>query len=164
MALAGLYGALPGPGADLLVEERAQAIAARNANGALVPAPGLKGNFAVKRWLAARGDAVRAPEAALRPLWICSPSACLADVRGRKVAFLKATAEIAKPCPVADVIVAQYPLRRRCRGRLITIDRFDVWRNGAHALTLTENGVQVTTARGEQGQRPWSWAPRPRTK
>jgi len=158
------WGLLPQPQADVLIEERAQAIAVRDASGELVPAPGMKGSFAVRHWLAARGDDAKTLPLLQAAIWTCSASQCLTTVNGRSLAFLKTTAEITKPCPTADVIIAQYPLRRRCKGRLLTIDRFDVWRNGAHAIGLTGPVPVVQTARGEQGQRPWTWQPRPRNK
>jgi competence protein ComEC len=149
---------------DILVEERAQMVAAVDAGNALVPLPLKRGTFAVNRWLAARGQHEKAAAAAKRPLWTCDASQCRADVKGHTVVFLRETAEVLKPCPRAEVVIAQYPLRRRCKGSLATIDRFDVWRNGAHALTFTGGGVTVETTRARQGQRPWSVTPRPRAK
>jgi competence protein ComEC len=130
----------------------------------LVPLALKSGSFAANKWLSARGQNEKMAVAAKRPLWTCDAATCKAAVRGKSVAVLKETAAVTKPCPVADVVIAQYPLRRRCRGRLVTIDRFDVWRNGAHALRFTATGVTVDTARGGQGQRPWRVSPRARAK
>ena len=160
----GLVASLQARPADLLIEERAATVAAVNEAGALVPVPEGKARFAVGRWLMARGDREKPAAAAKRPLWTCTASLCEAEVQGRRVAFLRMTAELMKPCPKADVVIAQYPLRRSCKGRLATIDRFDVWRHGAHAITFTAAGANLRTARGEQGERLWSVAPRPRKK
>lgn len=160
----GLAASLSAKPADILVEERAQTVAALNAEGALVPLAEGKARFALNRWLAARGDREKPAKAATRPLWTCTPSLCEAMVKGRHIVFLKDTAEPVKPCPKADVVIAQYPLRHRCKGTLATVDRFDVWRHGAHAITFLADGVRVETARGQQGDRLWSVAPRPRQK
>ncbi len=149
---------------DVLVEERAQTVAAVDDAGMLVPLALKKGSFAANKWLSARGQNEKAATAAKRPLWACDAAICKASVRGKSVAVLKETAVVVKPCPTADVVIAQYPLRRRCKGRLATIDRFDVWREGAHALTFTATSVTVATARAGQGQRPWRVLPRPRAK
>lgn len=150
---------------DILVEERTETVAARGADGRLVPLPEGKARYAVGRWLTARGDRDTPSTAARRPLWTCTASQCEATVQGKRVAFLKKTAEVLKPCPKgADVVIAQYPLRRSCKGTLVTVDRFDVWRRGSHAITFTGSAVVVRTARDEQGERLWSVTPRPRRK
>jgi cell division GTPase FtsZ len=43
----------------------------------------------------------------------------------------------------------------------LRIDRFDLWRSGAHAIRLTGKAPVVTTARGQQGLRPWTVVPKP---
>jgi competence protein ComEC len=35
------------------------------------------------------------------------------------------------------------------------IDRFDLWRNGAHALWLAPGGVEVRSVNQARGDRPW---------
>jgi competence protein ComEC len=148
----------------ILVEERARTVAARDADGNLVPVPGKGPRFAVGRWLSQAGQNETPAMAAKRPLWTCLPDHCKAVISGRSVAYLRATAELAKPCPAVDVLISQYPLRRRCRGKLATIDRFDVWRQGAHTVTFNNSAAVVDTARAAQGFRPWTYAPRPRAK
>ena len=41
----------------------------------------------------------------------------------------------------------------------IRIDRFDLWKNGAHALWIGGGNVVIATARGEGGERPWGVNP-----
>ena len=36
------------------------------------------------------------------------------------------------------------------------LDRFDIAKNGATALTFTENGVRMDTVASQRGMRPWS--------
>ncbi len=149
---------------DVLVEERARTVAAVDGGDMLVPLALKPGSFAANKWLSARGQNEKMTAAAKRPLWSCDAATCKATVRGKLVAVLKETAAVVKPCPAADVVIAQYPLRRRCKGRFVTIDRFDVWRNGAHALRFTATGVTVDTVRGGQGLRPWRVSPRARAR
>lgn len=147
---------------DVLVEERGRVVAVVSAEDMLVPTPGKGSRFAVSKWLQQRGQQEKPSEAARHVLWACDARFCRATVKGQVVVFLKETAEVVKPCPAADVIVAQYPLRRRCKGRLATVDRFDVWRSGAHALSFSGGAVVIRTSRGMQGVRPWTIQPRAR--
>jgi competence protein ComEC len=65
----------------------------------------------------------------------------------------------------AAVVVAAEPLRARCRGAAAAIDRFDVWRNGPHAVWLAATGARVVSDRAWRGERPWvPPVPRPRAR
>ncbi len=65
-------------------------------------------------------------------------------------------------CEGLDMVIASFPLRGACRNARLRIDRFDLWRQGAHAIQVEEGGMVMTTARGAQGLRPWVVEPRPR--
>jgi competence protein ComEC len=56
---------------------------------------------------------------------------------------------------VADVIVSLVPVRRRCPSANVVVDRFDLWRNGAHALWLGPGMVEVVSVGETRGTRPW---------
>ncbi len=58
------------------------------------------------------------------------------------------------PCGVAAVILSPEPIRGRCEGSHV-VDRFAVWRDGAHAVWLTANGPVVLSDRAHRGDRPW---------
>jgi competence protein ComEC len=51
------------------------------------------------------------------------------------------------------------PVRGRCRSARVVIDRFDLWRAGAHALWLSDDAVTVESVRDYRGVRPWAPAP-----
>lgn len=57
-------------------------------------------------------------------------------------------------CDNATLVVAAEPLRGRCRPSP-TIDRFTVWRDGAHAAWFEDGGVRVVSDRSLRGDRPW---------
>lgn len=66
-------------------------------------------------------------------------------------------------CSRADILVSLTPVsRRHCKGPKVVIDRFDVWRNGAHALYLGTERIKTTTVGDEGGGRPWQLYPRSR--
>ena len=147
---------------DILVEERARSMAARDAGGFMVPLQGKGASFAIRKWLEQAGQREKPEIAVKRPLWTCGGPMCTAKVKTTTIAFLRETANPIKPCPAVDILVAQYPLRRGCKGKRLTIDRFDVWRHGAYAIYVSDE-LQVETARAKQGARPWVWQPRPRS-
>ncbi|HYM98115.1 MAG TPA: hypothetical protein VET25_00090, partial [Aestuariivirgaceae bacterium] len=64
--------------------------------------------------------------------------------------------------PRADVLVAAFPLRGACKSIGLRIDRFDVWRKGAHALFFNDDGIRVETSQDARGRRPWVVEPKPR--
>jgi len=91
----------------------------------------------------------------------CDDLGCTIDLgrlggKGRLAVALTPAALVAD-CRRADAIVAAIPVRpaARCRRPELVIDRFDVWRSGAHAIRVTENGLKMTTAAQSRGKRPW---------
>jgi competence protein ComEC len=149
---------------DIYVDDRAHNVAIRNADGLLVPALPRQARFAVERWLRSEGDASSASIAGKRKAWSCERGVCTTRVAGAAVAYLTREAEVERPCPIADVIVAAYPLRRSCSGRKATVDRFDVWKSGAMTLVVSTDRVDVATAAELRGIRPWVAVPTPRVK
>lgn len=141
---------------DILVEESAANVAMRDASGRLVLANPRKGRFAAEKWLIADGDAATPAEAAKRGGWSCEGFACRAEVNGKRLVFLRAGAAPQAYCAATDILIAAMPLRSACRSVELRIDRFSVWRNGAHAIWISSNGVTVETSRQLQGTRPWT--------
>ncbi|MDB5412871.1 MAG: hypothetical protein JWR10_1206 [Rubritepida sp.] len=62
-------------------------------------------------------------------------------------------------CGLAPVILSPEPVRGDCPGSEV-VDRFSVWRDGAHAVWLDAGGVRVLSDRAWRGDRPWV-PPRP---
>jgi competence protein ComEC len=144
---------------QILVDERAGNVAIRDASGSLVLASATGGKFAVAKWLTNNGETVSIPEAAQRLGWNCVEDSCFADVNGLQVAYLHKQ-EGLTDCPPVDIVIADFPLRGACPDVKLRVDRFDVWRNGAHAIYIDQGKVTVKTAKAEQGDRPWVFSPR----
>jgi competence protein ComEC len=63
---------------------------------------------------------------------------------------------LAEDCALADVVISRVPMRAgRCPGPVLVIDRFALWREGAHALWLAGKGIRVERVREARGARPW---------
>jgi competence protein ComEC len=84
----------------------------------------------------------------------CTRAACtLAGPSGQTVLLLRPGPEETR-CDDAALVVSPEPLRGRCRPSPV-IDRFSVWRDGAHAAWFTGSGVRVVSDRALRGDRPW---------
>ncbi len=62
-------------------------------------------------------------------------------------------------CGAAPVLLSPEPVRGRCPGSAV-VDRFSVWRDGAHAVFAQHGEVRVVSDRAHRGDRPWV-PPRP---
>lgn len=169
LAIAVGFGAIAmGPRPDILIERTAATMAARMQDDVLVPVYSRRGRFAVERWLLADGDGADLSEAAKRAGWSCAEDVCRGQVRGKNVLWLGRKAEPPENCRTTDIVVSANPLRRSCgypTGKQLHIDRFDVWRNGAHAIHITaDGGFKVETARRTSGSRAWVYQPVARRK
>ncbi len=144
----------------LLIDERAGNVALITEQG-IVPASPKQGAASVSRWLTQAGDTAGFKNAVKREGWTCSAVLCEATQAGLKIAFILKQPFGIQHCPNADILVSQEPLRRRCKGSKVTVDRFDVWRNGAYAVLVDG---RVEHVRQAQGIRPWVYEPRAREK
>ncbi len=144
----------------LLIDERAGNVALVTDAG-IVPAQAKQAAASVSRWLTQAGDDGGFKAAAKRSGWTCSAGVCEATQDGNRIAFMLKQPLLRPGCPSADIVVSQEPLHRRCKGAKVTIDRFDVWRNGAYAVYANGRTQHVYAV---QGLRPWAYAPRARIK
>jgi competence protein ComEC len=158
---AGLIFTTP-QGPDLLVERSGANVALRDASGHLVPALPRKARFTVEKWLQVNGEEISPAEAAKRPGWTCRDSRCEATINTKRIAYISGAEGKAIDCSGLDILIADYPLRRSCNAVPLRIDRFDLWRKGAHAIQVSQGGATVTTARDAQGARPWVVVPEAR--
>ena len=104
------------------------------------------------------------PAAAVkRPGWSCVADRCTALVLGKSLTYVRKEGGTLD-CTGIDILIASFPLRGACKSVPIRIDRFDLWRNGAHGLSINDTGaVGIVTARGEASERPWVVVPEART-
>jgi competence protein ComEC len=141
---------------DLLIDERARNVSVLTDNGQISVAQLRQAGFSIKQWKASVGDASKTGTAA----WSCQQYLCATNAKGFSIIYLLREGENKAACPVADILVSAYPLPKRCKGKRLTIDRFDVWRNGAIAITIHRGTIKATSAAEARGQRPWGYSPR----
>jgi competence protein ComEC len=147
---------------DVIIERTGRNVALRNEAGELVLANPRRSRFATERWLLADGDGTTPATAAGRQGFRCTESICIATTKTKRIAYADNNVEGKLTCPEADVLIASFPLRGACRMIALRIDRFDVWREGSHALYIENGRIRVETARQLRGDRPWVTKPQRR--
>lgn len=85
----------------------------------------------------------------------CDGQACLYRRAGRSVALIREASAVQEECARADVVVSAVPIRRGCGGAALVVDRFALWRQGAHAIWLDGSTMRVETVGQDRGDRPW---------
>jgi competence protein ComEC len=85
----------------------------------------------------------------------CASSVCLLQPRvpGTSALLLHGAAEPGQ-CG-ADLLISAEPIRLRCPEKILLVDRFSVWRRGAHAIWLGRDRVTILSDREDRGERPW---------
>lgn len=164
LILAGLYLGQAAERPKLLIEDRGSNVAIMDNEGNYVLADPRKGKFAAVKWLQANGQVERVDEAAARPGWTCQDNMCFSDLAPMSVGYIHEQPDADWECPPVDIVVADFPLRHACSEAKLRIDRFDVWKHGAHAVYFEGGRYRIETSRGSQGDRPWVFVPRARPK
>ncbi len=155
--LLGLYFAAQPSAPDILVDRDAKLAAVKAPEGQYRWS-GRTPRYARESWLRRNGEAADADISDRR--LPCDDIGCVAE-GAPFVAISKSSAALIDDCREADIIIASVPVRRATRdtcNAILIIDRFDVAREGAHAVYLDEDGniERVETVRDWRGERPWS--------
>ncbi len=172
------YALRPAP--DVLVSGKADLVGVRSEQGGYLLSTRRGARFTGEQWQRSNGAltvpvtwASRAPPRsgkegdAAGPAIRCDGMGCRIRVRTATIAFAKTRAAASEDCwrPDIRMVIATRPVRDICAGgSAIVIDRFDVWREGAHAITIEADGaLSIETVRDRRGDRPWTPA-RPRSR
>ena len=166
---AGLVAIAFAPTPDVLVDGKAKLTAVRLASGALAVSSGRSAAFNRRIWLRRAAQTVdptvwpragSSPDGAL----VCDWVGCVYRAGGRVIAIAKREGALAEDCWIADALISLVPVRARCPSATV-IDRFDLWRDGGHALWLEAGGgIRVESVNGARGDRPWVIRPKPRQR
>ncbi|WP_368040660.1 ComEC/Rec2 family competence protein [Roseicella sp. DB1501] len=143
---------------DILVSADARLIGFRTGEGLALQR--LSGASALTResWLRLSGAAAAEPLPKQGMLDAgrldCEAERCLYQVQpGAPAVILLRGGDPAAACAAAELVVSAEPVRGRCAAQ--RIDRFAVWRNGAHAIWIEPGGLRVLSDRAARGDRPW---------
>jgi len=141
----------------VIVERDLKNVAVRGADGRLSLMSRRAGAYSAERWLRMDGDAASLKEAAGRGALTCDPLGCAGTMaNGGRLAVITHAGIVAEECARAAVVISRIPLRKRCLGPKVIIDRAMLRRAGAHAVHVVGEDYRVETARARRGARPWS--------
>jgi competence protein ComEC len=166
VSLALLLGPLHDP-PDILVSGDARLVGVRTADGGMLLSSGRIERFTGDSWIRRAG----ADQAGLWPVGTesadgrlrCDALGCVYRRDGRRIAIVSKVDALVDDCGAVDMILALVPVRRHCPSVRQVVDRFDIWRNGAHAIWLQDDGsLRIESTRQARGDRPW--VPRPETR
>ena len=155
--VAGLAAGLVIRPPDILVSADARLILLRTEDGAFLQRLPGGSNFTRDAFLRAAGRTEAVPVAAdtAAPGLRCAADACrMVPSEDGPAAILVRAGDSAPHCGAAVVLVSAEPVRPRCRASQV-VDRFSVWRDGAHAIWLGPEGAVVLSDRAHRGRRPW---------
>ncbi|NNG02809.1 MAG: DUF4131 domain-containing protein [Inquilinus sp.] len=150
----------PRPQPDILVNETGSLMAVRDRSSRLLLSSHRGDRFVAEMWLRreGQGKAEEWPPAG-RDAAVdlsCDPLGCLYRRDGQLIALVRDARALTEDCPVADAVVANVPVPSFC-GAALVVDRFDLWRHGAHALFIERDGtIRVERVANLTGDRPWA--------
>ena len=146
---------------DVMVNGTGRLMAVRTLSGGIAVSSSRRSKFVAETWLRRAGQdrAAPWPREGLSPDGGlgCDSLGCIYRANGQTVALVLHPAALDEDCARATVVISTIPVRgRRCRRAAVVIDRFDLWRRGAHALWLDAGGIRVRSVAEASGRRPWT--------
>ncbi len=138
---------------DVLVSGDGRLVAVRQADGSLAFDSLRRGRFDRQVWLRRAGTdrALPWPVPGLR----CDAIGCVLERDGQRIAIVRDGRALADDCRIAHIVVSLVPVRRACPSAVAVVDRFDLWRGGAHALWISPNNPRIRSVNAVRGDRPW---------
>ena len=155
------FGAAPPP--DILVDNAARLFAVRLANGNYALSSQRAARFSGEIWRRRAGiDAAEPTDWPDRTTTNiidalhCDGLGCIYRHNQKTVALVRDFRALHDDCHRVDIIVSAVPVRSHCPSAKSVIDRFDLWRDGAHAIWIGSNGqVRIESVQKKRGIRPW---------
>ncbi|MSO65248.1 MAG: hypothetical protein EXQ85_05530 [Alphaproteobacteria bacterium] len=144
---------------DIYVDAAARQLAVRSPTGGLIVSGSLR-SIVSKTWLRRDGLATaevwpEVGQAGADGQLRGDRSGCLYRHGGRAIALVQDAAALDEDCGRAEVVISLVPIRRRCQAPELVVDRFSLWRSGAHAIWLRPSGVRVEATADRRGRHPW---------
>ena len=152
--LLGVLSPMTAPTPDILLSADGRLLAVRVEGRAYVQATGGASRFTRDAWLQlwAVKDADKLPVVgyAADGAIACGRTMCSIDIKDRTTRLLRGS----EFCQ-ADLLISAEPIRHYCAPTIPLVDRFSVWRDGAHAIWIDAAGVRILSDRAHRGDRPW---------
>ena len=158
--LFGFMGMLTAVRPDLLVDGSGRVLATAADGGGLLMSSKSVGRSTRDAWLRRVGSVAptgywpkggASTDGTLR----CDALGCVYRASNHAVAVAFRGEALLDDCRLADVVISLVPVRGVCPSAGTLIDRFDLWRDGAHAVWLNADRVRVENVADARGARPW---------
>jgi competence protein ComEC len=143
---------------DVLIDRDVKNVAVRDADGLLTVVSGRRAKFTAEEWLERDGDArpiSQSARAGREGVWNCTDGICVAEVAGRRVAYLERKGDARAACGQGFAVLIAARTIDPCRDGTTVTPR-DADAVGAMTLTFEESGVVADTVRDHIGVRPWT--------
>ncbi|MBS0271443.1 MAG: ComEC family competence protein [Proteobacteria bacterium] len=140
--LVGFGGKLP----DLLIDGRGKLVGLYDGSVLYVSSQ-RKGKFTAETWK--KHLAVRETE----PM-TCEEGLC--KMTYQDIPILISYGQVTHPCVKDAILIRLEPTKITCPEALLTLDWYDLWRHGGHALWLDSKKPYLETVNQAQGRRPWT--------
>jgi competence protein ComEC len=155
LVLAGCIAAMMPARPDVMLSAGGDVVAVRGADGRLAAVKFGNDTLSVREWLAADGDARDPADGTVATGFACDPEGCVARLPdGAVVAVSRTAAAFADDCIRAALVVTLRAVPADCAATVI--DRSTLRKNGAMALTWRNRRFEITAARPEGIERPWT--------
>ncbi len=139
---------------DVLVSASGKLMALRASDGQVYVSSRRTDRFSSEVWVRLLGHGAEKPEVFTQGPLDCDEFGCRYQADVRKVSFVFHAGAHAEECAWADIVIADDPLSLSPCAASIIVDRFDLWRNGAHAVWLDD--MRAESVKGQRGDRPWT--------
>lgn len=151
---AGIASPMAAPAPDVLVSADARLIGIRTPAGVYLQTGSGASRFTRDAWLqlwaADHADQLPAEGSVPGGAIECARGQCTITLAQGGFTLLRGAETCAAP-----LLISAEPIRQRCAETIPHIDRFSVWREGAHAVWFTGDGPFILTDRAYRGLRPW---------
>jgi competence protein ComEC len=152
---AGLALSSLGERADIWIDREGELVAIRDKDGRIATPNVRKASFSLERWMEADGDMRTAKEARGSRSFQCDASSCVAMVKGKLVSHVTHPSALADDCRRAAILIANFAVPEGCGQPEAVIDLLDLKEQGAHAIRISDDGVEISTVAQQRGDRPW---------
>ncbi len=148
------------PRPDILISNRVDLFAVRGPDGVLWVSSKTKEKFIRNEWKEREGGQGIDywPEEGQGRVVSCAPEGCRYEAKGHRVLFVMTKGSLPESCASADLILSMEPFKdvEECRRQTVLLDRWDIWRKGAHAIYLSPGAMRIETVQADRGKRPWT--------
>jgi competence protein ComEC len=143
---------------DILISDDGKLLAVKGDDGRLVLNT-QRDSLAAETWMrrAGQGESELWPRQGVGAggLLACDSLGCFYRRDQHVVALAWSTEALLDDCGEADLVISLEPVRKPCPSAQRVIDRFDLWRQGGHAIWLEPGRIEIETVAERRGNRPW---------